>query len=99
MTIQPHLLHTHGPEPLYNIVKADEVRQKLEVHKFDLDDETTWPDPERDGEYVLVVSKDDNYYEYPYEIKRAEFVPNYVWVKAWVSMKEFFNEIEKELGE
>ena len=37
-------------------------------------------------------------YEYPYEIKRTEFVPNYSGVVAWVSMKDFFNEIDKEFG-
>ena len=38
MTIQPHHLHTHGPEPLYTPVKADDVRPKIDVRKFDLDD-------------------------------------------------------------
>lgn len=74
---------------------------KPEVHRFVLDDETTWPDQERDGEYVLVKFKNDepNYYEYPYEIKRTEFVPNYTGVVAWVRMTDFFKAIEKELGE
>ena len=101
MTIQPHHLHTHGPEPLYTPVRADDVRPKIEVHKFDLDDETTWPNPERDGEYVLVVFTEDSLienFEYPYEIKRTEFVPNYSGVVAWVPMGEFFNAIDKELG-
>lgn len=55
--IQPHHLHTHGPDPLYTPVKADDVRPKIEVRKFDLDDETTWPDPERDGE--VLAEKDE----------------------------------------
>ena len=99
--IQPHHLHTHGPEPLYTPVKADDVRPKLEVHKFDLDDKTTWPNPEREGEYVLVVFTGDSVienYEYTYVIKRTEFVRNYRDVVAWVSMKDFFNAIDKELG-
>lgn len=98
--IQPHHLHTHGPEPLYTPVRADDVRPKIEVRKLDLDDETTWPDPERDGEYVLVVFTEDSLienFEYPYEIKRTEFVPNYSGVVAWVPMGEFFKAIEKEL--
>lgn len=99
--IQPHHLHTHGPEPLYTPVKADDVRPKIDVRKFDLDDETTWPNPERDGEYVLVVFTKDSLienFEYPYEIKPTEFVPNYSGVVAWVPMGEFFNAIDKELG-
>lgn len=99
--IQPHHLHTHGPEPLYTPVKADDVRPKIDVRKFDLDDKTTWPDPERDGEYVLVYFGTDSLLdsgEYPYEIKLAESVPNYHGVVAWVPMKDFFNAIEKELG-
>ena len=101
MTIQPHHLHTHGPEPLYTPVKADDVRPKIDVRKFDLDDEKTWPNPERDGEYVLVVFTKDSLienFEYPYEIKRAESVPYYHGVVAWVPMGEFFNAIDKELG-
>lgn len=101
MTIQTHHLHTHGPEPLYTPVKADDVRPKIDVRKFDIDDETTWPDPERDGEYVLVVFTKDSLienFEYPYEIKRSEFVPNYSGVVAWVPMGEFFNTVDKELG-
>lgn len=101
MAMQSHHLHTHGPEPLYTPVKADDVRPKIDVRKFDLDDKTTWPDPERDGEYVLVYFGTDSlleYGEYPYEIKRAESVPNYHGVIAWVPMKDFFNAIEKELG-
>ena len=34
--IQPHHLHTHGTEPLYTTVKADDVRPKIDVRKFDL---------------------------------------------------------------
>ena len=41
MTIQPHHLHTHGPEPLYTTVKADDVRPKIDVRKFDLDPKNT----------------------------------------------------------
>ena len=62
MTIQPHHLHTHGPEPLYTPVKADDVRPKIDVRKFDLDDETTWPDPERDGEYVRLFDGEKKRY-------------------------------------
>lgn len=100
MTIQPHHLHTHGPDPLYTPVKADDVRPKIDVHKFDIDDETTWPNPERDGEYVLVYFGKDAFvkcYE-SYAIKRSEFVADYNGVVAWVPMKDFFNAIEKELG-
>jgi len=99
--IQPHHLHTHGPDPLYTPVRADDVRPKIEVHKFDIDDETTWPDRERDGEYVLVYFGEDALLdcgENPYEIKRAAAVPDYSGVVAWVPMGEFFNAIEKELG-
>lgn len=73
---------------------------KPEVHRFDIDDEETWPKVERVGEYVLVKFKNDkpNYYEYQYEIKRADAVPNYSGVVAWVPMGEFFKAIEKELG-
>lgn len=74
---------------------------KPEVHRFDLDDETTWPKVERDGEYVLVYFGTDSlleHCEYPYEIKQTEFVPNYSGVVAWVRMTDFFKAIEKELG-
>lgn len=100
MTIQPHHLHTHGPDPMRPAVKPNKAQWKPEVHRFDLDDEKTWPQVERDGEYVLVKFKNDepNYYEYPYEIKRTEFVPNYTGIVAWVRMTEFFKAIEKELG-
>lgn len=101
MTIQSHHLHTHGPDPMRPAVKPHKAQWKPEVHRFDLDDEETWPQVERDGEYVLVKFKNDepNYYEYPYEIKRTEFVPNYTGVVAWVRMTDFFKAIEKELGE
>ena len=102
MTIQPHHLHTHGPDPMRPAVKPNKAQWKPEVHRFDLDDEKTWPDPERDGEYVLVYFGTDSlleHGEYPYEIKRAATVPNYFGVVAWVRMTDFFKAIEKELGE
>ena len=100
MTIQSHHLHTHGPDPMRPAGKPHKAQWKPDVHRFDLDDEETWPQVERDGEYVLVKFKNDepNYYEYPYEIKRTEFVPNYTGVVAWVRMTDFFKAIEKELG-
>ena len=72
---------------------------KPEVHRFVLDDEKTWPQVERDGEYVLVKFKNDEpfCYEYPYEIKPTELIPNYTGVVAWVRMTDFFKAIEKEL--
>lgn len=102
MTIQSHHLHTHGPDPMRPAVKPNKAQWKPEVHRFDLDDEETWPQVERDGEYVLVYFGTDSlleHGEYPYEIKRAAAVPYHSGVVAWVRMTEFFKAIEKEIGE
>ena len=65
--IQPHHLHTHGPEPLYTPVKADDVRPKIDVRKFDINDETTWPDPERDEALPIIPTLPDGWMQESHE--------------------------------